>query len=145
MTTTALGPGAMTGERYIQSLKDGRAVWLDGEQVSDITTHPAFKDMIQTLANVYDRQNTTFRDEMTYVDPESGVRTSLSWLPVTTREESARKRRNSELWAELTWGQLGRSPDILAPFVVGLFQRHEAFSAVKHPKCDFGENIINYY
>jgi hypothetical protein len=28
--------------RYLRSLKDGRTVWLDGEQVQDVTTHPAF-------------------------------------------------------------------------------------------------------
>ena len=145
MTSTATAPGAMTGERYINSLKDGRTVWIDGQKVPDITIHPAFKDMIQALANVYDLQNTTYRDEMTYVDPENGVRTSVSWIIPKTKEDSAVKRRNSELWAELTWGQLGRSPDILAPFVVGLFTRADAFSSVKHPKCDFGENIINYY
>ena len=40
----ALGP--MTGRRYIDSLKDGREVWIDGARVDDVTTHPAFKDMI---------------------------------------------------------------------------------------------------
>jgi 4-hydroxyphenylacetate 3-monooxygenase len=145
MTSTSVAPGAMTGRRYIESLKDARTVWIDGQKVADVTTHPAFKDMIKALADVYDLQNTTYRDEMTYVDPDGGVRTSVSWLVPKTLEDSQRKRRNSELWNELTWGQLGRSPDILAPFVVGLFTRYEAFSSVKHPKCDFGENIINYY
>ena len=37
-TTTALG--AMTGARYIESLKDGREVWLDGEKVHDVD-HPS--------------------------------------------------------------------------------------------------------
>jgi 4-hydroxyphenylacetate 3-monooxygenase len=73
--------GAMTGKRYIESLRDGREVWLDGKRVDDVTTHPAFKDMVQAMADVYDLQNSDqYRDEMTYVDPESGVRTSLSWL-----------------------------------------------------------------
>ena len=31
--TSALG--AMTGARFIESLKDGREVWLDGEKVQD--------------------------------------------------------------------------------------------------------------
>ena len=45
----------------------------------------------------------------------------------------------------LTWGQLGRSPDILAPFITILCHAATRLSAVKHPHCDFGENIINYY
>ena len=72
--------GAMTGERYVESLRDGREVWFDGQRVDDVTTHPAFRDMVHALADVYDKQNSEYRDEMTYVDPESGVRTSLSWL-----------------------------------------------------------------
>ena len=55
-TTTALG--AMTGARYIESLKDGREVWLDGEKVQDVTTHPAFTGMVHELARIYDLQHT---------------------------------------------------------------------------------------
>lgn len=138
--------GAMTGARYVASLKDGREVWIDGRRVDDVTTHPAFKDMIATLARVYDLQNAPpYRDEMTFVDPESGVRTSVSWLLPRSADDLKRKRRNSELWNELTWGQLGRSPDILAPYIISALHLKPAFSAVKNPHCDFGENLENYY
>jgi 4-hydroxyphenylacetate 3-monooxygenase len=137
--------GAMTGQRYVDSLHDGREVWLDGQRVDDVTTHPAFRDMVHALADVYDLQNGQYRDEMTYVDAESGVRTSLSWLIPDSHEDSARKRRNSQLWNMLTWGQLGRSPDVLAPFIVNLMRRRDAFGGVHNPHCDFTENIANYY
>jgi aromatic ring hydroxylase len=135
----------MTGKRYIESLRDGREVWLDGKRIDDVTTHPAFRDMIKALADVYDLQNDKYRDEMTYIEPESGVRTSLSWLLPESHEASARKRRNSQLWNMLTWGQLGRSPDILAPYISNMVPRKEQFSAFKNPNCDFGENVVNYY
>ncbi len=136
----------MTGQRYVESMRDNREVWIDGEKVRDITVHPAFKDMVHELARVYDLQNSDqYRDDMTYLDEDSGVRTSISWLVPRAPEDSERKRRNSELWNMLTWGQLGRSPDILAPFITNLVPRAAAFSAVKHPKCDFGENVINYH
>lgn len=146
VSTPTQAPGAMTGQRYLDSMRDGREVWIDGEKVQDVTTHSAFKDMVQALAHVYDLQNSDqYRDEMTYVDPDGHVRTSVSWLIARSPEDSQRKRRNSELWAELTWGQLGRSPDILAPFVTNLVARKEELGAVKHPKCDFAENVVNYY
>ena len=142
--TNALG--AMTGERYIRSLKDGREIWIDGERVADVTTHPAFKLMIGELARVYDLQNSAeYRDEMTFVDAETGIRTSLSWLLPRSADDLKRKRRNSELWNRFTWGQLGRSPDILAPYIISALHLKDEFSAVKHPKCDFGENLENYY
>lgn len=145
-TTNTKPLGAMTGKRYIESLRDGREVWIDGKRVDDVTTHPAFRDMVKALADVYDLQNSDeYRDQMTYVDPESGVRTSLSWLIPKTLEDSAKKRRNSQLWNKFTWGQLGRSPDILAPYIANMVPRRDQFAAFKHPKCDFGENILNYY
>lgn len=138
--------GAMTGERYVRSLKDGREVWIDGERVADVTTHPAFKLMIGELARVYDLQNgAEYRDAMTFVDAETGIRTSLSWLLPRSADDLRRKRHNSELWNRFTWGQLGRSPDILAPYIISSLHLKDEFSAVKHPKCDFGENLENYY
>ena len=96
VATPSAAPGAMTGRRYLESLRDGREVWIDGQKVGDITTHPAFKDMVHELARIYDLQNSdAYRDEMTYVDPETGVRTSLSWLIALSPEDSARKRRKS--------------------------------------------------
>src|SRR4029434_7241785 len=56
-----------------------------------------------------------------------------------------KKRRNSELWNEHCWGQLGRGPDILAPYIITLYDIRETLSAVRHPHCDFGENVVNYY
>jgi 4-hydroxyphenylacetate 3-monooxygenase oxygenase component len=138
--------GPMTGERYIASLKDGREVWIDGQRAADVTTHPAFKDMVGELARLYDLQNSPqYRDEMTCIDPDSGNRISVSWLFPRSAEDLTKKRRNSELWNELSWGQLGRSPDILAPYILSALHLKDDFSAVKHPKCDFGENLQKYY
>jgi 4-hydroxyphenylacetate 3-monooxygenase len=143
-TTTALG--AMTGARYIEGLTDGREVWLDGEKVQDVTTHPAFTGMIHELARIYDLQHTdTYRDQMTFISPMTGQRCSLSWLLPRSHEDLKKKRRNSELWNEQCWGQLGRGPDILAPYIITLYDIRETLSAVRHPRCDFGENVVSYY
>ncbi len=138
--------GAMTGSRYIESLKDGREVWLDGAKVKDVTTHPAFTGMVHELARIYDLQHTDeYRDQMTFVSPETGNRCSLSWLLPRSAEDLKLQRRNSEVWNEQSWGQLGRSPDILAPHIMGLYAIREALGQIKNPHCDFGENIVNYH
>ena len=81
--STALG--AMTGQRYIEGLKDGREVWLDGGKVQDVTAHPAFSGMIHELARIYDLQHSQqYRDEMTFISPETGNRCSVSWLLART-------------------------------------------------------------
>ncbi len=62
--------GAMTGERYIASLKDGGEVWLDGERVADVTTHGAFVGMVSELARIYDLQHSSqYQDLMTCPSP----------------------------------------------------------------------------
>ena len=130
--TSALG--AMTGARFIESLKDGREVWLDGEKVQDVTTHPALSGIAHELARIYDLQATDeYRDQMTFVSPETGNRCSLSWLLPRSMQDLKKKRRNSEVWNEQSWGQLGRSPDILAPHIITLYNTREALRAVKNP------------
>ncbi len=143
-TTTALG--AMTGSRYLASLKDGRDVWLDGQKVDDVTTHRAFTGMVHELARIYDLQHTDdYRDQMTFVAAGTGTRCSISWLLPTSMDDLKRKRRNSELWNQQCWGQLGRGPDILAPYIITLYDIREALSGVQSPHCDFGENVVNYH
>src|SRR5271163_5336287 len=43
-----------TGEEYRAGLRDGREVWIDGERVADVTTHPAFKPIVDARARLYD-------------------------------------------------------------------------------------------
>jgi aromatic ring hydroxylase len=96
-TTAALG--AMTGARYIESLKDGREVWLDGEKVQDVTTYPAFTGMVHELARIYDLQHIdVYRDQMTFISPATGQRCSLSWLLPRSRgpEKEAPQQRTLE-------------------------------------------------
>ena len=143
---TSQAQGAMTGARYIQSLKDGREVWLDGEKVKDATSHPAFKGMVHELARIYDLQHSDeFREQMTFVSPGTGNWCSLSWLLPRSMDDLQKKRRNSEVWNQQCWGQLGRSPDILAPHIITLYATKDALSAIKNPHCDFGKNIENYH
>ena len=79
--------GVMDGARYIESLRDGREVWLHGEKVADVTKHPAFANVVRTIADLYDLQHRApTQDVMTYVD-DDGVRSSISYMPPTSPEE----------------------------------------------------------
>jgi 4-hydroxyphenylacetate 3-monooxygenase len=85
-------PGTMDGARYIESLRDGREVWLHGERVADVTQHPAFRNVVATFAGLYDLQHQAGTQEvMTYLDPD-GVRGSVSYLPPTSPDELLRRR-----------------------------------------------------
>jgi 4-hydroxyphenylacetate 3-monooxygenase len=43
-----------TGEEYLASLRDGREVYINGERVADVTTHPAMRNSARSLARMYD-------------------------------------------------------------------------------------------
>ncbi|MCY4625176.1 MAG: 4-hydroxyphenylacetate 3-hydroxylase [Chloroflexi bacterium] len=118
--------GAKTGQGYIESLRDGREVWLDGVRVDDVTTHPAFSGMVQEMARIYDLQYTDeLRDLMTYESPETGNRISYSYSLPRTYEELMARKRNSEIWMQESFGQLGRTPDFCSSVVCGWYDmRH---------------------
>ncbi len=46
-----------TGEEYRDSIRDNREIWIGGEKVKDVTTHPAFKPVIDIRARIYDMQH----------------------------------------------------------------------------------------
>jgi len=43
-----------TSQEYMESLRDGREIWIYGERVKDVTTHPAFRNTTRMLARLYD-------------------------------------------------------------------------------------------
>src|SRR3990172_4643963 len=47
------GSTPMTGAEYIEELRDGREVYIYGERVKDVTTHPAFRNTTRMIARLY--------------------------------------------------------------------------------------------
>ena len=48
------GARPFTGAEYLESLRDGREVYIYGERVADVTTHPAFRNAARSIARLYD-------------------------------------------------------------------------------------------
>ncbi len=82
-----------TGDEYRESIRDGREIWIDGERVEDVTTHPAFKPIVDVRARIYDMAHEPgTSDVMSYVDEETGERCATgSRLPLK-REDWRDKR-----------------------------------------------------
>jgi 4-hydroxyphenylacetate 3-monooxygenase len=53
-SSTAAVSLPFTGDEYLESLRDGREVWIYGERVHDITVHPAFRNSARSIARLYD-------------------------------------------------------------------------------------------
>ena len=43
-----------TGDEYRESIRDGRKVFINGERVEDVPTHPMFKPLVDIRARIYD-------------------------------------------------------------------------------------------
>ena len=132
-----------TGKQYLEALRDGREVWLDGERVEDVTVHPKLARMAQTLAGLYDLQHDpALRDEMTFTSPSSGEPVALSYMVPQTHEDLYRRRRAFEIVADACHGMLGRSPDVVNAQVTGVRMLAGEFGA-KEPWL--AENLIAYH
>ena len=46
-----------TGAQYIESIRDGRDVTINGERVHDVPNHPMFKPLVDIRARIYDMQH----------------------------------------------------------------------------------------
>ena len=85
---------ARTGQEYIDGLKERtREVWIDGERVEDMTTHPALRSGVQSVAALYDMQHEPrLREEMTYGSPSTGDPVSLSFMIPGSIKDLERRR-----------------------------------------------------
>jgi 4-hydroxyphenylacetate 3-monooxygenase len=86
-----------TGEEYRESIRDGRMVWINGERVKDVTTHPTFKPIVDVRARIYDlAHEDATRDVMSYVEPESNERNCIGYRLPHTQQDWLDKRRAVE-------------------------------------------------
>src|SRR6202047_2579408 len=120
-----------TGADHIKSLKDGRRVYIDGTLVTDVTTHPAFRNAVKSAATLYDFQAKPENMElMTFCPEGSNRRINRAWQMPRKYEEMVRRRKALQAWARLSCGFIGRSPDHVASTLVGyrmglgIFQKH---------------------
>jgi len=127
-----------TGAEHLESLRDGRVVYIGSERVTDVTRHPAFRNAARTAAAIYDLKLAE-KDQLTF--EEEGERFSIYFLKPKTREDLARRTRGHRLIAELTYGMFGRSPDHVAGYLTGFAMKPDVFRA----PCGYAENIVRYY
>jgi 4-hydroxybutyryl-CoA dehydratase / vinylacetyl-CoA-Delta-isomerase len=102
-----------TVEQYVESLRDGRIIYINGEKVPDITKHPSFKGPINSRAMSYYLYNhPNFKDLLTL--EEDGERFLFLWKQPRNSEDLVRRR---ELYITcMRWGagMSGMGPDSLA-------------------------------
>ena len=118
-----------TGEQHINSLRDRRQIYLDGKVVDDVTTHPAFRNVVATVGRLYDFQSQAENlDLMTFSVPDGDGRANRIWQLPTSYDELVARRRALVAWTELHGGFLGRAPDHVASCISGMFMGRSVFA-----------------
>jgi 4-hydroxyphenylacetate 3-monooxygenase len=135
--------GARTGRDYLQSLRDRRRIWIDGEAVADVTADRRFAAAARSMAELYDMQHDpALREQLTYPSPTSGERVGLSFIQPRSVEDLVRRRDMVKTWMDATCGMFGRSPDFMNIMLTGFACAAEAFGS-RDKK--YTENVWNYY
>jgi 4-hydroxyphenylacetate 3-monooxygenase len=132
-----------TGAEYLKSLNDGRQVFVDGERVKDVSTHPAFREAARSVARLYDiAAASENRELMTFKSPKTGEPVWRCFLIPKDHAGLRARRLFSEKWAEATFGLMGRSPDHVASFFTGYAAVPGLFATAGQK---FADNVVAFY
>ena len=133
-----------TGAEYIAGLRENQPeVYLNGERVKDVITHPALSNGVQTLARLYDMQHDPeIADQMTYTSPTTGDPVGLSFILPKTPEDLQRRHTMMAHWARVSCGMMGRSPDFMNITMMAMAEAGDYFA---QNRPEFKQNIQRYF
>tara|TARA_R110002072_G_scaffold28856_7_gene92212 strand:+ start:2242 stop:3783 length:1542 start_codon:yes stop_codon:yes gene_type:complete len=90
-----------TGAQYRDSIRGNREVYLDGEPVGDVTTHPMFKPMVDVRARIYDMQHQAAHRDVMTVTHQGETNAIGSALPFTQADWWAKRRATDHVMEEV--------------------------------------------
>ena len=129
-----------TGQEYIESIRDGREVYVNGEKVTDVPSHPMFKPLVDIRARVYDMQHEpATRHIMAYQDNGEVFATGLR-LPKLRRDWWDKRRATNAVFDEIG-GVVTRVGDETVGEMWSLFDGQDVLNEVD---SQFSENIRNH-
>lgn len=126
-----------SGQDYLESLCDGREVWLDGERVKDVTRHAGFRNTAASIAGLYDLAHDS---EYSEVLTCGGVHRAFA-VP-RSYEDLVARRTAYKVWAESSFGFLGRTPDYMAGGAAGFAAVPRLFTT---DSFDGAENALAFH
>src|SRR3970040_1573600 len=106
-----------TGQQYLQSLSDGRAVYLDGAKV-DVSRNSAFEGIAHTISTLNDLAADP-RNGMIFTAPETGREANKVFMIPRSQDDLLERHRVIAAWADVSKGFVGRGPDHVGGFLAG--------------------------
>jgi 4-hydroxyphenylacetate 3-monooxygenase len=132
-----------TSASHLESLRDGRQIYLLGESANDVTSHPAFRNAVASAAGLYDYQSDPLNlEKMTFPSPATGDPVSRAWQLPASYGELVARREALAAWAETHAGFMGRSPDHVASCISGMYMGIELFESFDPKRA---EALRDYY
>ena len=129
---------AYTGDEYLHSLKDGREIYIHGERVKDVTTHPAFRNSVRMVARWYDRFHQRAGDIGVQTDNGTGTITHPFFIGSKTSQDLVKARDAIADLQKVSYGWMGRSPDYKAAFL-GTLGANSGFYG------EYASNAMSWY
>jgi 4-hydroxyphenylacetate 3-monooxygenase oxygenase component len=130
------------GQEFIEGLRaNPREVWVAGRRVGDITADPIFRRPVQSIADLYDLQaRPEHREVMTYAG-EDGLAGTTFMIP-RNHADLVKRRQAMKIWADATFGMVGRSPDYLNTVLMTWAESADFFGQRGER---FAQNVLDYY
>ena len=129
-----------TGAQYRESIRDRREVYINGERVNDITSHPMFKPLVDIRARIYDMQHDpATRDIMTR--QRDGELNAIGNMLPFTQQDWWDKRRATDTLLEHIGGVVTRVGDETVGEIWSLFDGQDMLNTVDP---QFSTNIRNH-
>ena len=129
-----------TGNEYKDSIRGNREVYMDGQRVNDVTTHPMFKPLIDIRARIYDMAHEPATKDVMTVEDQGEVNAIGNALPFTQDDWWA-KRRATDAVLEDVGGVVTRVGDETVGEMWSLYDGQDVLNEVDP---QFSKNIENH-
>src|SRR5699024_11758226 len=94
----------LNGQEYLESLRDGRVVYLNGEKIKDVTEHPAYRNAARSYARVYDALHDKEKGKILTTKTKYGDTTHKFFKTTTYSEDLLGSRDAIAEWSKLSYG-----------------------------------------
>lgn len=132
-----------SGASFLESLNDGREVWLGGERVKNVAAHPQLAGCAASLAENLDiERDPANADLLTVISPRTEKRIGRQWNLPRSVEDLTKGRKAYEFMARRAGGVLGRHPQHMAGVMMGVYGSRGEVATVNE---EWAENIEKHF
>jgi 4-hydroxyphenylacetate 3-monooxygenase len=118
-----------TGQQYLDSIRDSREVYINGERVKDLAAHPMFKPLIDIRARIYDMQHEAATRQVLSFEEQGEWHAVANKLP-RNQEDWWAKRRATDTVLDAIGGVVTRVGDETVGEMWSLFDGQDVLNEV---------------